>query len=55
MMNNELFKDCIHAIRNMKKLSIPMLHDIIAMSDEQKMEIIKTFNDALEVVVSTLE
>lgn len=49
------FKKCIHDIRNMKKLNKSILNDINEMTDKQKFEIIKVFNEVVEILVSSLE
>ena len=55
MCDNAKFKECIHTIRNMKKLNKPMINDINNMSNKEKWEIIKIFNEIMEILVSSLE
>jgi hypothetical protein len=49
-MNNapDLFRKCIHDVRNMKLLDKKMINNIRNMSDEKKMEIIIALNDVVE-------
>ena len=44
----DLFRKCIHDVRNMKLLDKKMISNIRNMSDEKKMEIIIALNDVVE-------
>lgn len=46
--NSDLFNKCIHDIRNLKKIDKEMINNICNMSNENKMNIIITFNDVVE-------
>lgn len=52
---NDLCKRYIHEIRNMKPLDKEMINNIRNMSNEEKMNIIISFNDILEYTKSILE
>lgn len=43
-----LFHKCIHDIRNMKELDKEMKNNIRHMSDEEKLEIIWTFDNVVQ-------
>ena len=51
----DLCKRYIHEIRNMKPLDKEMINNIRNMSNEEKMNIIISFNDILEYTKSILE
>ncbi len=51
-MDNEKFKKCVHDIRNMIPLNKQMIQNISNMTHEQKLEIIKIYNN---IVISLKE
>lgn len=58
MLNNnatDLCKKYIHEIRNMKSLDKEMINNIRNMSNEEKINIIITFNEMIEFVKDILE
>jgi hypothetical protein len=46
--NKNIFKNCIHCIRNIKTMDKEMINSIKHMSNEEKMEIIISLNDVVE-------
>lgn len=44
----ETFRKYIHDIRNMKELNEEMINNIYHMTNEEKLEIILTFNDVVQ-------
>ena len=52
---DDLYKRYIHDIRNMKSLDKEMINNIRNMSNEEKMNIIITFNEMIEYLKDTLE
>lgn len=52
---SDLCKRCIHDIRNIKSLDKVMINNIRNMSNEEKMNIIISFNEVLEYVKEILE
>ena len=47
--NNHIFRQCWHDIRNLKRLDKERIDAIRCMTDDEKMEIIYSFNEILDV------
>ena len=54
-ITNDLYKRCIHDIRNIKPLDKEMINNIRNMSNEEKMNIIISFNDIVEYIKGIIE
>ena len=53
--NDTNFKEYNNDIRNIKKLSEEKIDDINNMTDGEKIEIIKTFNETISILQQNLE
>lgn len=53
--DDELFRKCLHDIRNMKELNNEMIIKIDNMSHKDKLEIILTFNEVLQALKCILD
>ncbi len=54
-LNANLFKKYIHEIRNMRTLDEEMINNIRNMSNEEKMEIITSFNVVVDNMKALLD
>ena len=54
-ITTDLYKRCIHDIRNMKPLDKEMINNIRNMSNEEKMNIIISFNDMVGYIKEIIE
>jgi vacuolar-type H+-ATPase subunit F/Vma7 len=53
--NNDLYKKCIHDVRNMRVLDEEMINNIHNMTDTQKMEIIIVLNRIVQNLKEIVE
>ena len=52
--NNTNLKHYLHSIRNMRLLDKEKMNNISNMTNEEKMEVIVTFNDTFEILLKNL-
>ena len=52
---NNLLHRYLHAITNFQTIDVEMINMMLKMTDEEKTEIIKTFNDMIQLFKCLLE
>ena len=53
--SNNLLQRYLHAITNFQTIDVEMINMMLKMSDEEKTEIIKTFNNMIQLLKYLLE